>query len=73
MTKYIHILNFKTDEVASDEEAREVGVRLIIKNITNTSKYVLVCVTDEPIDPREDYKLKLAYQEEKDGTVDPIN
>lgn len=65
MTKYIHILNFKTDEVASEEEAREVGVRLMIQNIKHTSKYILVCVTDEPIDPRDDYKLKLAYSEEE--------
>ena len=70
MTKYIHILNFKVDEVASDEEAREVGVRLMIQNIKHTSKHILICVTDEPIDPREGYKLKFAYGEEKDGTND---
>ena len=65
MTKYIHILNFKADEVASEEEAREVGVRLMIQNIKHTSKYIMICVTNEPIDPREDYTLKLAYEKEE--------
>lgn len=65
MTKYIHILNFKVDEVASEEEAREVGVRLMIQNIKQTSKYILIGVTDEPIDPRESYKFKFAHEKEE--------
>lgn len=71
MTKYIHILNFKANDM-TNEEAREVGVRLMVKNIDHTSKYVLVAVTDEPIDPRYDLKIVLAYDEEKkDGKPNP--
>lgn len=66
MTKYIHIINFKTDEVASDEEARQVGLRLVIDNIDHASDCVMVCVTDTPIETREEYKLRLAYECEKE-------